>query len=142
MPVTWLGAGELVGALQPENPIYMVIIMSLGLLWSTRRNVNTRDLIAYLIIWHAQIVQSLAPSGQQGGSLVFAHHLAEHDAIALQLYVGNVDLEQTAFFVFLGRLRLASLLSRKRKLAASLWTGFMFNWGSCGIDVENWPFFS
>lgn len=138
----WLGAEELVGALQPGNPMYIVIIMFIVMLCSTRRNVDTRDLLAYLILWHTQIAQSLAPSGQQRGSLVLAHHLAEHHAIALHLYVRNVDLEQTAFVVFLWRLRHAGLLSRKRKLATSLWNGFVFSWGSRGIDVENWPFFS
>lgn len=112
--------------------MYIVIIMFIVMLCSTRRNVDTRDLLAYLILWQTQIVQSLAPSGQQRGSLVLAHHFAEHHAIALHLYVRNVDLEQTAFVVFLWWLRLAT----------SLWNGFVFSWGSRGIDVENWPFFS
>lgn len=64
---------------------------------------HTENATTYRILRNLEVVKCFAPPGQQGGSLVLIHHMAEHHAVSFHLDVGNINFQSgpeisTAFF--------------------------------------------
>ena len=94
-------------------------------------------MLTNLVAGYTEAIQSLCSPGQQVGSLVLVHHIAEHHAVSLHLDIRNINFQPQALIlrVFFGGYSLW-----QRKLAASLRTrvvavGFRFR-----VDFNPWPF--